>query len=263
MLLEIADGVLVRQSTFCRTNAVVVRGTEGVIVIDPGVDGSDLDELVDDIAALGRRVTCGFATHPHWDHLLWHPAWGPVPRYGTARCVEVAQERQDDSRSKAERLAPGVRLDLIGALAVLPPGADRIAWDGPELTLIEHQAHAPGHAAIFMKAANVLVAGDMLSDVEVPLLDLDTADPLADYRAGLDRLASVLIEHRPVVVPGHGSVASGDAAADRLAADRAYLAELSAGRVPRDERVGPGATYGADWLPEAHDRQVGHVLRGE
>jgi hypothetical protein len=28
-------------------------------------------------------VVAGFSTHPHWDHLLWHPRLGDVPRYAT------------------------------------------------------------------------------------------------------------------------------------------------------------------------------------
>ena len=46
---------------------------------------------------------------------------------------------------------------------------------------------------------------DMLSDIEIPLLDTPADDPLGDYRAGLQRLAAV----RGVrwLVPGHGHVA--------------------------------------------------------
>lgn len=29
-------------------------------------------------------VAAGFSTQPHWDHLLWHPRFGDVPRYATS-----------------------------------------------------------------------------------------------------------------------------------------------------------------------------------
>jgi hypothetical protein len=49
---------------------------------------------------------------------------------------------------------------------------------GPSNPDHEHQAHAPGHAALLIEERWVLVAGDLLSDVLIPLLDLnDTADP--------------------------------------------------------------------------------------
>jgi hypothetical protein len=43
---------------------------------------------------------------------------------------------------------------------------------------------------VFIPRAGVLLAGDMLSDIEVPLLDLLAADPIGDYRAGLDLLTA-------------------------------------------------------------------------
>ena len=37
--------------------------------------------------------------------------------------------------------------------------------------IVEHQAHAIGHAAVLLADRGVLLAGDMLSDVLIPLLD--------------------------------------------------------------------------------------------
>jgi glyoxylase-like metal-dependent hydrolase (beta-lactamase superfamily II) len=46
--------------------------------------------------------------------------------------------------------------------------------------LIEHQAHAASHAALVIEERGVLIAGDLLSDVLIPLLDLNGADPIED-----------------------------------------------------------------------------------
>jgi glyoxylase-like metal-dependent hydrolase (beta-lactamase superfamily II) len=73
MLNEVADGVWVRQSEWVWSNAIVVRGEGGLVLVDPGIDGSDLNQLADDVDRLGSPVVAGFSTHPHWDHLLWHP----------------------------------------------------------------------------------------------------------------------------------------------------------------------------------------------
>ncbi|GMA23063.1 hypothetical protein GCM10025864_08220 [Luteimicrobium album] len=99
-----------------------------------------------------------------------------------------------------------------------------------------HDAHAPGHAAVWLSGARVLLAGDMLSDVELPL-PFDP-DDLPAYLAGLDRLAPYVARAR-VVVPGHGRPTSDGAA--RLDADRRYLDALLAGRAPEDpRRANPG-----------------------
>jgi glyoxylase-like metal-dependent hydrolase (beta-lactamase superfamily II) len=259
MLTEVAAGVWVRHSAFCQSNAVVIRGDDGVLLVDPGVDGHDLAELADDIAELGEAVAAGFSTHPHWDHLLWDARFGEVPRYGTAQCASVARARLDDAREKAARFA-AVSLDLIGAITPLPVATRSLPWSGPPVRVIEHRAHAPGHAALLIEQGGVLVAGDMLSDVEIPLLDLDSADPLGDYLAALDLLDDVADEVA-VVVPGHGALGRGAGIRRRIDADRIYVHALREGRDPADPRVGPLATYGRDWLPDDHRRQVEHVLR--
>lgn len=93
MLSHVAEGVLVHQSEFMQSNAVVVEGTGGVLVIDPGLRDDELACLASDLAESGRRVVMGFSTHPHWDHLLWHPELGSAQRYGTAAGAAMIQAR--------------------------------------------------------------------------------------------------------------------------------------------------------------------------
>ena len=107
----------------------------------------------------------------------------------------------------------------------------------------------------------VLVAGDMLSDVLIPLLDLnDTADPIEDYLAAL-RLLEGAAGDVDVVVPGHGTIGGADQVPARIDQDRAYVHALRAAGVPGDPRVDPSATFGKDWLPGVHERQLQHLAR--
>ena len=53
MLKQVADGVWVRQSAWVWSNAIVVRGEDGLFLVDPGIDGSDLNQLADDVDRLG------------------------------------------------------------------------------------------------------------------------------------------------------------------------------------------------------------------
>src|SRR6202040_2246404 len=72
MLRQVAEGVLIHQSEFCQSNAVVVRGQAGVLLIDAGIYGSEMACLANDLSDAGQTVVAGFSTHPHWDHVLWH-----------------------------------------------------------------------------------------------------------------------------------------------------------------------------------------------
>ena len=169
MLRQVAEGVLIHESEFCQSNAVVVHGRAGVLLIDPGVLGYEMAALADDLRELGQPVVAGFSTHPHWDHLLWHARLGEAPRYGTARCAATARNFLSDARWKTRiaglippDIAEQVPLDLLGLITGLPAETAQIPWEGPQVRIIEHQAHAPGHAALLIGERGVLVAGDML-----------------------------------------------------------------------------------------------------
>ena len=64
-LNEVADGVWVRLSDWVWTNSIVVRGDDGLILVDPGILGSEMAELADEVESLGLPVVAGFSTHPH------------------------------------------------------------------------------------------------------------------------------------------------------------------------------------------------------
>ena len=143
---------------------------------------------------------------------------------------------------------------MYGEITPLSAGTARIPWDGPEVRIIEHQAHAPGHAALFIEERGVLVAGDMLSDVLIPMLDLRrAADPIEDYLAALRLREGVTAD---VVVPGHGSVGEAGQARERIDRDRAYVLALRAGRESRDPRIGPSAKPGWEWVNDLHHGQT-------
>lgn len=172
MLKHVAEGVLVHVSEFIQSNSIVVQGRDGVLLIDPGITGDEMAALANDLRELGRPVAAGFSTHPDWDHVLWHPDFGDAPRYGTARCAASLQDllsHADWEARVAEGLPPEyadeIPMDLLGLVTGLPAGATHIPWDGPTVRIIEHHAHAPGHAALLIEDRHVLVAGDMLSDM--------------------------------------------------------------------------------------------------
>jgi glyoxylase-like metal-dependent hydrolase (beta-lactamase superfamily II) len=269
VLKQVAEGVLIHESEFMQSNAVVVQGRAGVLLIDPGVTGDEFACLASDLRELGQPVVAGFSTHPHWDHLLWQDALGAVPRYGTARCAATVRARLSDAGAKARvaalippDIAEQVPLDLLGLITGLPAEVAQLPWDGPHVRIIEHQAHAPGHASLLIEERGVLVAGDMLSDVLIPLLDLnDTADPIEDYLAAL-RLLEGVAGDVDVFVPGHGSIGGADEVHARIEQDRAYVHALRDAGAHSDPRVGPSAAFGRDWLPGVHERQLQRLAHG-
>jgi glyoxylase-like metal-dependent hydrolase (beta-lactamase superfamily II) len=263
VLRQVAEGVLIHESEFCQSNAVVVQGRAGVLLIDPGVLGDEMATLADDLRELDQPVVAGFSTHPHWDHLLWDARLGAAPRYGTARCAAAARDQLSGAGWQARVAAwippdivDQISWDLFGLTTGLPAETARVPWDGPHVRIIEHQAHAPGHAALLIEERGVLVAGDMLSDVLIPMLNLNgAADPIEDYLAAL-RLLEGAAGDVDVLVPGHGSVGGADQARARIDQDRAYVHAVRDADVVSDPRIGPAAKDGWDWVASVHARQL-------
>jgi glyoxylase-like metal-dependent hydrolase (beta-lactamase superfamily II) len=244
VLQQVADGVWVRQSGWVWSNAVVVRGEDGLVLVDPGIDGDELDQLADDVARLGSPVVAGFSTHPHWDHWLWHPRFGDVPRYATPDNVRLAGGARERAQQMAVESAPGIPLELIGHLTPLPADGGPVPGE-----IVEHRAHAVGHAAVLLADRGVLIAGDMLSDVLIPLLDPRQTGQVGAFEAAPDRLGEAA-RQVDVVVPGHGAVAEGPEVAARLSADRAYVDALRRGEEPVDARLAQ------EWLAGPHRSNV-------
>lgn len=262
MLKQVADGVWIHNSEFIESKTVVVQGKTGALLVDPGITSNEMAGLADDLGGLGQSVVAGFSTHPHWDHVLWHARFGGAPRYGTAANAADIKDllSKADWKSQVTEVLPPENAkdipldDLFGQITGLPAGTTHIPWDGPKVRIIEHQAHAPGHAALLIEESGVLVSGDMLSDTLIPFLNLEATDPAGDYLAALDMLESVAGGVK-VVITGHGSVGNADELRARIKQDRAYVQTLRTGGNPSDD---PRLTTGPnkDWLPDVHNWQV-------
>ncbi|MBX9243400.1 MBL fold metallo-hydrolase [Actinotalea ferrariae] len=227
-LIQLAPGVWVTTSQPWSTTTTVVAGPGGrCLVVDPALTPADLDALAAELAGRGWSVEAGFSTHPHWDHVLWSTRLGDVPRWATPDAVARAARTHAELVAEAGRTAPGHDAALLGRLD--PLDGEEVPWSGPRAVVVPHRAHCPGSAAVVIPDAGVLLAGDLLSDQEIPLLDVDSPDPVADHLAALDALEAAAARWAvEVLVPGHGTPTDAAGLAEQLAADRAYLEALRA-----------------------------------
>jgi hydroxyacylglutathione hydrolase len=264
---EVAPGVFVATADlYTTTTTVVVGAGGGCLLIDPAVTVADLANLAGWLSERGLRPVAGWSTHPHWDHLLWAAALGDVPRYATPRAVATVGSELPGLISAVTEEAPGHDLTLFAR--VQPHVDGEIDWRGPRAVVVGHDAHAPGHGGVFLPDVGVLIAGDMCSDIEIPLLDAGSPDPFNAYRQGLELLAGT--PGIRVVVPGHGLPGDHAEFRRRVAADLAYLDAVQAGEVQEDSAQSDRAQAGAaqagvgavdprltqDWLRAAHARHL-------
>jgi glyoxylase-like metal-dependent hydrolase (beta-lactamase superfamily II) len=256
--------VLVVTSAVLQLNCVIVRGEVEEDQVPQGagatlaggetfvIDSPALPDELDALPALLEQAEFPapsglLATHGDWDHLLGPLAFPEV----ALGCAESTAERLGASPGEAQRALRGFDEELmierprpltLGSLQALPvPGRCEIG--DRELELYPTNGHTLDGMAIWMEWAGVLVVGDYLSSIELPLLN--AGDAVEAYLATLERLRP-LAQQAAHVVPGHGPVVDRARALAILEEDVRYLhhlrehgteAELPDGRRSRQQRA--------------------------
>jgi hydroxyacylglutathione hydrolase len=229
---DLGDGILVRQSKAFAMNSVVLANAEHTILVDPGILPSEMDDLAGLVREAEPKETTLFFTHAHWDHVLGRPWWPKARTLAHDRfAAEVRAERasiltdienlaQEHDETWAQGFEPFAPDLAVSGLKFLPLGPWR-------LVLRDAPGHSSSQLSCHLADHSLLLAADMLSDIEPPILD----GPCAPYRATLEAL-QLLAQNGAIdtVIPGHGSIARGrDAVLARFRTDLGYLDALERG----------------------------------
>jgi glyoxylase-like metal-dependent hydrolase (beta-lactamase superfamily II) len=262
--VAIHEDLIVFISRVWQTTATAVRaGGEGFL-IDSVVYPDELAAVPGVLEQAGFPITGLLATHGDWDHLLGRLAY-PEASLGCGESTAVRLEAELGAPQRALRsfdeehyvdgraplsLAAVQSLPLPGRLSIGDPDdASGAPDDASGTTDREIQLHpAAGHTAdgtaYWLPWLKILVCGDYLSPVEIPMLS--PGGTLDAYEQTLARLGP-LVEQSATVIPGHGAPIPGEQAAGILAQDLAYIQAL------RDQ--GAGAPL-PDGRRTRHQRQI-------
>jgi glyoxylase-like metal-dependent hydrolase (beta-lactamase superfamily II) len=231
-------GVLVATSRVFQTACTVVRDGDECFVIDSPVLPDELDVLPALLEQAGFPFSGLLATHADWDHLLGRLAF-PDAALGVAEttAARLTAEPGDaarrlrafDDELYLERSAP-LSLGQVQALPV--PGHLDVGSQTVELHPTE--GHVVDGMALWLPWARVLVAGDFLSPVEIPMIS--RGGSRSAYLATLERLRP-LVEQADHVVAGHGGPVDGTRALAILREDVAYLEGLPGSKLPIARRT--------------------------
>ena len=232
------EDVIAVTSRAYATGCVLVRNGGEAFCIDSPVFPDELEILPAIAEQAGFSVVGVLATHADWDHLLGGYAFPETPlglgENSAARLMNepgAAQRelRDFDDEFYVSRPKP---LSLPGSQKLDVPGYIDIGSETLEL----HPAdgHTADGMAVWVPWARVLVAGDYLSPVEIPMLS--DGGSIAAYIATLNRLEG-LVEQADHVVPGHGGPIDSSQALAILREDRAYLEGLPDAPLPLARRT--------------------------
>ena len=231
--------VVVVTSRLYQTTCTLVRSGEEAFCIDSPVFPDELEILPTVAEQAQFRIVGLLATHADWDHMLGRYAFPDAPLgVGESTALRLQAEpgrvqralRDFDEENYVERPGP---LTMPEPQVLPLPG--RIGIGEEELEVHPADGHTADGAAIWIPWARVLVCGDYLSPVEIPMLS--PGGSRGAYLATLDRLEP-LVEAADHVVPGHGGPIDAVRAAAILREDRAYLEGLPDAKLPLARRTG-------------------------
>lgn len=222
--------MIVLVSRAWQTTCTFVRSDDEAFVIDSPVYPDELEALSAIADQAGFPVSGLLTTHADWDHLLGRLAF-PDASLGAG---ESTAERLSSEMGEAQRklrsfdeqhyVSGRGPLGLAGVQGMPVPGRLGLGRRH-ELDLLAADGHTTDGTAFWMPWLKVLVCGDYLSPVEIPMI---SAGGSADaYEATLERLRP-FVRLAETVVPGHGGPVTGPGALEILDADLAYLRELRA-----------------------------------
>ena len=232
--LAVHEDVIVVVSAIWQTTCTLVRSGEEGFVIDSPVLPDELDALPALSEQAGFPVSGLLATHADWDHLLGRLAF---PEAGLGLGEPSAERLASEPGAAQRRLrefddeqyVDGRRPLGLGGVQSLPVPGRLSLGEATELELHPAPGHTADGNAFWMPSVGVLVCGDYLSPVEIPMISQGGSAGV--YLETLERLAP-LVGVAARVVPGHGRPLERDEAERILAEDTAYVSALLAGTDP-------------------------------
>ncbi len=238
-VVSVHPDVLVATSRVWQTTCTIVRSGDEAFVVDSPVFPDELELLPALLEQAGYGFSGLLATHGDWDHLLGRLAF-PGAALGVAETTAARLTGGAGEAARALRSFDGEHYVVrasplsLGQVEALPvPG--HLGLGDHELELHPADGHTPDGMAVLVPWAQVLICGDFLSPVEIPMLS--EGGSRSAYLATLRRLEA-LLDRAAVVVPGHGEPLDGVRAQAVLREDVAYLEALPDARLPlarRDE----------------------------
>jgi glyoxylase-like metal-dependent hydrolase (beta-lactamase superfamily II) len=217
--------VLVATSRVWQTSCTAIRSGDEGFVVDSPLFPDELEVLPAILEQAGFPVSGLLATHRDWDHLLGRLAFagaalGVAETTAAALTGEPGAAQRELRAWDEEHYVERGPLSLGQVQALPVPG--HVGIGDHELELHPADGHTADGMAIWAPWARVLVCGDYLSPVEIPMLSESGSRDA--YLATLERLRP-LVEQADWVVPGHGAAIDGTRALAILNEDVRYLTE--------------------------------------
>jgi glyoxylase-like metal-dependent hydrolase (beta-lactamase superfamily II) len=249
--VEVAAGVFQRRYNPLDVSVCVIRGSDGLAVVDTRSSPRQADQILADLRELGNMpVRWVINTHAHYDHCFGNQRFGPgsdrsIPIYGHARVP--AHLDACERPLLAEWIARGEEPAEEWREVVITPPTELVG-DRHRLDLRDRavdllhlgRGHTDNDLLLHIPDAQAWLLGDLIEESGPPCYGADSF-PL-DWPVTVTRLLSLLADG-DVLVPGHGRPVDppfARAQQEQLAEVADLIRELHADRVPVGQALEAG-----------------------
>ena len=242
-MLEIVPGIYqlkvpIPNNPLGHTNSYLLKGDDGYLIIDPGMNNDEAFEALKkelaDVGVAFEEITRILATHSHGDH---YGLSGRIKKLSNAQIIvhKVASENMQFMAQNRQGRGPEMeKWLLINGVPKLeqppdahrgPPGAggppraphfpehatpdvllqggETISVDSFNLEVIFTPGHDPGHICLYDSSHKIFFSGDHVLPGITPSVGLQTdsgVDPLGNFLNSLRAVRNLDVE---LVLPGH------------------------------------------------------------
>lgn len=249
---EVAEGIFVGRYQPYDVNVTVVRGTDGLLVVDTRSSHREAEEIRSDLTSLGSLpVRWVVNTHAHFDHSFGNFRFGPdsdlgAPIYGHERVPAHLLEYETPKlarfiESDVERAAEWAEVVITAPTELVAKRGVVDLGDRSMELLHLGKGHTDNDLLLHVPAVDAWLVGDLIEESGPPAYG-DDCFPL-EWPETIAALIAQLGTDT-VVVPGHGVAVDPAFVTDQLADLRAVadlIRDLRAAGVPVEAAVAEGA----------------------
>ncbi|MGD8189752.1 MBL fold metallo-hydrolase [Brevibacillus ginsengisoli] len=198
------SNVTVFTSCLWQINSTIVERPDRIYVFDPAYFPHEIERITQYVTEIQRNRPISLVfTHGDWDHIVGYREF--------ADATVIAHEAINKDDQLAEQIAKAKQFDARyyvdrGHELLIPQVNQQITADctvenRDGVVFIPTPGHTHDMMATYFVHEKVLVAGDMLSDLEFPFIYHDSSA----YLSSLKKLKQ-LLETREIelLIPGHG-----------------------------------------------------------
>jgi glyoxylase-like metal-dependent hydrolase (beta-lactamase superfamily II) len=224
------QGITIFESALYRTTTTIVSIGHALLIVDPNWVPDEITFIQDFISAnYARHRQYLVFTHSDYDHIIG---------YGAFLGATVIASQNFVLNAEKVRILDQIRafdnqFYITRSYPVTYPHADIIICDDGQKILIEGQEiyfyHAQGHVRdglfVLIPDKNCWIAGDYLSNIEIPMVD----DDFDAYHETLLKASNLINEYKTIhlLITGHGDHAGDrEEVNKRIGNDLQYLSML-------------------------------------